>query len=292
MIFRAIISRYKLHQVLFWLLIFAAWYYLRYQDYTSAAVAFQVTLIKVADLALLVYGVNGWLIPRYLYQGKLVLSIIFFLLAIGISGFLKALLLDLVIGDAGAVSLKVRLYENVISDFFLVTSGAALKLLADYLAMQRRMATMAREKAETELAFLKSQINPHFLFNSLNAVYFLIHKDNREARQALHTFSEMLRYQLYEARGTRIPIEKELGYLRDYVAMQKLRRDEGYEVSFSCGEGLSGFSIEPLLLIPFVENAFKHLHTGLARSTLRGYGSAGKTEAWYLTWRTPAIDSL
>ncbi|MEI9809855.1 MAG: histidine kinase [Bacteroidota bacterium] len=80
----------------------------------------------------------------------------------------------------------------MIPHFFLVIAGAASKLLYDHSRMQQRLIEMAREKAEAELSFLKSQINPHFLFNSLNAVYFLINKENPEARQALHKFSDML----------------------------------------------------------------------------------------------------
>ena len=114
-------------------------------------------------------------------------------------------------------------------------------------------------KAEAELNFLKSQINPHFLFNSLNSVYFLIDKNNPEAREVLHKFSDMLRYQLYEANGDKIPIEKEIAYLGAYADLQKLRKDENYSIEFNCGPEVKGFSIEPLLLIPFVENAFKHI---------------------------------
>jgi len=125
---------------------------------------------------------------------------------------------------------------------------------------------VAKEKAETELNFLKSQINPHFLFNSLNSVYFLINKDNPEARQALHQFSEMLRYQLYEANGEKVPIEREVSYLQDYVNLQQLRRDERYWVQFNCAPEVHGFSIEPLLLAPFVENAFKHISSEPGRA--------------------------
>ena len=124
---------------------------------------------------------------------------------------------------------------------------------------QKRLVEITKERSEAELKFLKSQINPHFLFNSLNSVYFLIDKSNKEAREALHKFSEMLRYQLYEAGGEPIGIEKELLYLRDYVDLQRLRKDEQYRVNYSCAPDVAGFSIEPLLLIPFVENSFKHL---------------------------------
>jgi LytS/YehU family sensor histidine kinase len=90
-------------------------------------------------------------------------------------------------------------------------------------------------------------------------VYFLIDRNNLDARNALHKFSEMLRYQLYEAGGDRIPVEKEIHYLRDYMDLQLMRKDEKYSVEFNCGEDVKDFSIEPLLLSPFVENAFKHI---------------------------------
>jgi len=153
---------------------------------------------------------------------------------------------------------KTRLYDNIIPHFFLVIAGVAIKLISDYFHMQKRMSEIAKEKAETELNFLKSQINPHFLFNSLNSVYFLIDKNNIEARQALHKFSDMLRYQLYEVKGEQISIEKEIGYLNDYIGLQKLRT-ENCTVQFSVDESMKSFYIEPLLLIPLVENSFKHL---------------------------------
>jgi LytS/YehU family sensor histidine kinase len=154
---------------------------------------------------------------------------------------------------------KDRLYDNIIPHFFLVIAGAAIKLMFDQINLQKKMADMAKEKAEAELSFLKSQINPHFLFNSLNSVYFLIDKNNQEARDVLHKFSDMLRYQLYEANGDKIPIEKEISYLKDYVDLQKIRKDKNYSVEFNCQPEVRGFSIEPLLLVPFVENAFKHI---------------------------------
>jgi len=260
---RSFFIKYKLHHILFWVLLFGLWFYLRYQDYATHSIAFLITLIKVADLALIVYFVNYLLIPRLLYKRKYAAFVSLFVLIIAVSGFLKMILMGQVTGQTLAVSafsnLKTRFYENIISDFFLVTSGAAFKLIFDYIEMQQRLVEMAKDKAEAELSFLKSQINPHFLFNSLNSVYFLIDKENAEARRALHKFSDMLRYQLYEVKGTKIPIEKELSYLKDYVDLQKLRKDENYSVEFNCSSDVKGFSIEPLLLIPFIENAFKHI---------------------------------
>jgi len=256
--------RNKLQHVCFWLLLFALWYYFRYQDYSSRLLAAKITLLKVADLAFMVYITNYFLVPQLLYKRK------YFLFGITFVAFVFA-------GSAGKMwiegqmmhnpqlfnifhgNFKIRFYDNVIPHFLLVITGASFKLLIDYARSQRRLGEMAKEKAEAELNFLKSQINPHFLFNSLNSVYFLIDKENRHAREALHKFSDMLRYQLYECNGDKIPIEKEISYVRDYVALQKLRREAGDEVLFECSESVKGFLIEPLLLMPFVENSFKHL---------------------------------
>jgi two-component system LytT family sensor kinase len=255
--------RYKLHHIVPWVLLFGIWYFLRYQDYATWHRAFWITLIKVVDLAIMVYVANYVLLPKLLYKKRYGWFTLSFISMILTSSLLKMQIIGRIMHSAAMMDLthdlKTRIYDNVIPHFFLVIAGVAFKVMYDHSRMQQRLVEMAREKAEAELSFLKSQINPHFLFNSLNSVYFLINKENPEARQALHKFSDMLRYQLYEVKGTRIPIEKELGYLRDYVDLQKLRKDENYTVEFTCSQEVKGFSIEPLLLIPFVENAFKHI---------------------------------
>src|SRR5437762_2892006 len=256
--------RYKLHHLCFWLLLFGLWYYFRYQDYSSKALASKITLLKVTDLAFMVYVTNYLLIPQFLYKKKYFLfGFIFIFFVFGSSAgkmWIEGQMMhrpDLfTIFDK---NFKVRFYDNVIPHFLLVITGASFKLLIDYAKSQRRLGEMAKEKAEAELNFLKSQINPHFLFNSLNSVYFLIDKDNPDARGALHKFSDMLRYQLYECNDDKIPIEKEIGYLQYYVDLQKLRRETYDEVEFTYSKNVKGFLIEPLLLMPFVENSFKHL---------------------------------
>lgn len=257
------LTRYKIHHILIWVIVFTVWYLLRANDFSSPALAARITFLKVIDLALLIYLTNYLLIPKLLYKKRyLLFSLVFLAMIVG-SSLLKMKLIGQMINNPALFDLRVhwrtRVYDNVLPHFFLVTAGATVKLLLDYFRQQKRMTDLAKEKAEAELNFLKSQINPHFLFNSLNSVYFLIDKQNKEAREALHKFSTMLRYQLYETNGAQIPIEKELGYLKDYVDLQRLRKEEGYVVEFQTGSLLEGFSIEPLMLVPFVENAFKHI---------------------------------
>lgn len=255
--------KYKLHHFFFWMLIFGLWYFFRYQDYPSESLAMKITLLKVADLAFMVYVTNYLLIPYLFYRKKYFLFGLVFIVFVFASSVFKMYIEGQLTHSPQTFNLfdrfKVRFYDNVIPHYLLVSTGAAFKLLIDYARVQRRLGEMAKEKAEAELNFLKSQINPHFLFNSLNSVYFLIEKENVPAREALHKFSDMLRYQLYECGDNKIAIEKEISYLQDYVDLQKLRRGEGDDVQFHYSPNVKGFLIEPFLLMPFVENSFKHL---------------------------------
>jgi hypothetical protein len=256
--------KYKLHHLIFWMLILGLWYYLRVQDYSSEEKAFKISLLKTADLALMIYTANYLLVPKLLYRKQYFWFIISYLGMILLSSYGKMQIIGSILNNPDLFSInssnfKTRIYDNIIPHFFLVTAGVAIKLVFDSIRTQQRLTDLAKEKAEAELNFLKSQINPHFLFNSLNSVYFLIDKENTDARKALHKFSEMLRYQLYEGGGEKIPVEKEINFLKDYVDLQKLRTDENYKIEFNCAPDVKDFSIEPILLIPFVENSFKHI---------------------------------
>jgi sensor histidine kinase YesM len=253
--------KYKLHHVLVWVILFAGWYYFRAKDFPSQQLAVQVTALKVTVLALLVYTTNYLLIPSLLYKKRyLQFFAIYFTIIIGMGLVKLKIIMALVYpGLEPFANFKTRFYDNIIPVILLVTTGAACRLISDYLQTQRRLTEIAKEKAETELKFLKSQINPHFLFNSLNAIYFLIDKQNIEARQTLLQFSDLLRYQLYDCNADTIAIEKEVAYLQDYIRLQKLRKDNNYDVDVNIRNDIHGFNIVPLLLIPFLENAFKHI---------------------------------
>lgn len=256
------IGRVLLLHLVFWIAVALTWFYLRFQDYSSWQQAAIVTVVKTVDLALIIYFANLFLVPRFLYRKFYLRFALFFILAVAVSSVLKMMQLSWVLQDEYVISgdgFKEKVYNNFVTQFFLVLASIGLKSVVDYLGIQKKLTEVAKEKAEAELNFLKSQINPHFLFNSLNAVYFLIDKNNAPARAALHKFSEMLRYQLYECNGDKISIEKEVSYLKDYIALQQLRLSDNTEVRFCCDPDVQDLAIEPLLLIPFVENSFKHL---------------------------------
>jgi len=249
--------------LLFWISFFGAWYFFRYDSFSTRALAVKLTLLKVVDLALMVYISNYILVPYLLYRKKYFLFALIFIALVFSFSILKMYLEGLIMHNPGMFNLKTRfkarMYDNTIPHFLLVSTGVAFKLLLDHAKAQKRIGEIAKEKSEAELNFLKSQINPHFLFNSINSVYFLIDKKNEDARNALHTFSEMLRYQLYECNGSKVSLKKEIAYLKDYISVQQLRKNKNLQLQFEITGDENSTFIEPLLLIPIVENAFKHL---------------------------------
>ena len=117
---------------------------------------------------------------------------------------------------------------------------------------------MEKEKSVAELIYLKSQINPHFLFNSLNSLYAQLESGSKETKNTLSALAELLRFQLYECDADRIPVHKEIEYLKNYFTLQSIRK-ENCEMEFLFGDVPAGLTIAPLLIVPFIENAFKYV---------------------------------
>jgi hypothetical protein len=145
---RNFILRYKLHHLVFWLMLFTLWYYLRYQDYSTKEKAFEVTFIKVVDLAFLIYTCNLILVPRLLYKKRYGWFVAAFICLVVVSSVYKMWLIGRVLNNPALLNLagnwKGRIYDNVLPHFFLVTAGVAFKLLFDYTGLQKRLAEVAK----------------------------------------------------------------------------------------------------------------------------------------------------
>jgi two-component system LytT family sensor kinase len=142
---------------------------------------------------------------------------------------------------------------------FILGALSGVRFTIDWLQSQKRIEEINKERATSELEFLKAQLNPHFFFNSINTLYGSIDADNEKARSILIKLSDMLRYQLYECATDHVPLEKEVNYIRNFVDLQQLRTNERLHVTLAIDEKISPFSVPPLLLAPLVENAFKHI---------------------------------
>jgi sensor histidine kinase YesM len=151
------------------------------------------------------------------------------------------------------------LFSIYIIPFFVTCISTGIRVVKDQIKIRKDMEQLEKERTQAELDYLKAQINPHFVFNYLNTIYFQIHKDNQTARQTLLKFSELLRYQLYECNVEKIRVEKEVAYLTNYVDLQRLRYNNNYDIQLQITPSVSGFDIPPLLIMPFVENAFKYI---------------------------------
>ncbi len=163
-----------------------------------------------------------------------------------------------------SLTFSYYIIDNQMYALKAVALGALFKLLEDWLVHQQERRNLVSEKTTAELAFLKSQVNPHFLFNTLNNIYALAYTKSDAAPGAILKLSELMRYMLYDSNSPageslRVPLPKEITYLENFVALEKLRVTNA-QVQVRVDGNADLYRIEPLLLVPFVENAFKHGH--------------------------------
>jgi LytS/YehU family sensor histidine kinase len=148
-----------------------------------------------------------------------------------------------------------------------MTLAMSVKLAKNWINTEREKLTLQKENLETELKYLKSQINPHFLFNTINSIYVLIQKNPDQASESLASFSDMLRYQLYECNDRYIPLRRELDFIEDFIELESLRLHEDQtELTFDLNHADQSVQIAPFIILPFVENAFKHVSRGKNRA--------------------------
>jgi len=151
----------------------------------------------------------------------------------------------------------------------LIASGSTLfKIINDWVRDLREKQELEKRTMQSELRFLKSQINPHFLFNTLNSLYALTLKKSDNAPEIVIKLSEMMRYMLYECNEKRVLLSKEVNYLHNYLALEKLRQAKDIDIKFEVEGKVSHQMIAPLMFIPFLENSFKH---GLSNNISNGF---------------------
>jgi len=152
----------------------------------------------------------------------------------------------------------------LIPNLILWVMAFAYRLPQDWLKTQAQNNQLKQDKMQSELDFLRAQINPHFIFNGINSIYHMIGSDDDKAKQTLLQFSDLLRYQLYECNENFISLEKEISYIKNYLGVEKVRKGEDVLLSFKISDVAqiqqnNQYKIAPLLLSPFLENAFKYV---------------------------------
>jgi two-component system LytT family sensor kinase len=218
-------------------------------------------VVRNGLLAIIVYANTEYLIPVFAQQRKVLTYV--FGLAVCFAFYVLVknthdAYLTVLTHKPGQPFLRYSFYNFSISLFYMAFA-MALQQSKEWYFQRERLRQMEVEKLNTELEVLKLQINPHFLFNSLNTIFFQIDKSNIHARETLTKFSDMLRFQLYECNGHEMRLDKEVAYLKNYVDLQRLRKDDRYKIDFHFASDGASFNVAPLLLMPLVENAFKYM---------------------------------
>lgn len=266
-----ILSQKKVYHTLLWLtLAVNLVLYDMFVTDKSFVTALGHSLIVVFVYALVVYFNLLYLIPTYLakkqfwtYLGLLLISILV------ITPIETLIIYFIYSGNPEAqANIVVNLNWYFIPPLLIAAISTLFRIISDWFINLQEKQELEKRTMQSELRFLKSQINPHFLFNTLNSLYALTLKKSDSAPEIVIKLSEMMRYMLYECNEKQVPLSKEVNYLKNYLDLEKLRQNKDIDIQLNVKGNVSNQMIAPLMFIPFVENSFKH---GLSNNLLNGF---------------------
>lgn len=216
---------------------------------------------------ILIYSYAHIAFPAYLRQPKLayllLLNLIYLLLFSLIESTIDFVFLDYVYRANNYVE-EIQTFDelsmsNLVLNFFMLLTANLYGLAYAWFKETTMRRSLEREKLKAELSALKHQINPHFLFNILNGLYGLAYKnDDEPTAEGIAKLSQMMRYMLYESNDEKVPLTKEIQYIDHYIDLQRLRTNGLTHIDFQVSGDAQGKTVVPMILIPFIENAFKH----------------------------------
>jgi sensor histidine kinase YesM len=140
---------------------------------------------------------------------------------------------------------------------FLIFTGM-IRFTMDWFDFENRKKQLENEKLVAELNYLKAQINPHFLFNTLHNLNYLVYSKSDRATDVVIKLSNIMRYMIYDANKERVPLQKEISYIHDYIDLERIRLNHPFTINVNVRGDISSVEIAPLILLTFIENAFKH----------------------------------
>jgi two-component system, LytTR family, sensor kinase len=213
-------------------------------------------------MAIYFYYNYFYLIPQFLLKGKIrwyILLLFLGLVAICLMNVAFGYIIHTwFINPEHHHSLTRFLYSAIYPGILAFGLSTSIRITDEWFKNERQKKEMENEKLTSELAFLKSQVNPHFLFNVLNNICSLARKKSDDTENAIIKLSQIMRYMIYDSRDEKVSLGKEVEYLENYIELQRMRISGRVEIRFTVEGPVDQLLIEPLLLIPFVENAFKH----------------------------------
>ena len=222
----------------------------------------------------LAYSLMYFVIPRFLLKQKYwqtaAWTFILFLLTAGISTLVGRLVVDQLraslIEDPevlrsfrkSSLSFQLSMLAGLRGGITIGGIAAAIKLMKYWYVKDQRNLQLQKENAESQLQLLKAQVHPHFLFNTLNNIYSYTQNTSPVASKMITRLSDLLRFILYETNQPLVPLSKELQMIRDYIDLEKVRYGNKLDLHISFPEKTNDLNIAPLLLLPLIENCFKH----------------------------------
>lgn len=223
-----------------------------------------INVLILPGKILFTYYVLYCLLPTYLLPKKYKQFLVRFLIGIFLAGLLNRTISFFVIYPIyypHAIIYgfwRVKIFFEIASIVYISSIASVIKLLQYWYKNEQSREQLAQQKLAAELKLLKSQIHPHFLFNTLNNLYALTLENAKTAPEVVLKLSALLDYMLYECNVPLVDLDKELNYIKNYIALEKLRYGSRLDLSFEISGDLQNKLIAPLLLIPFIENSFKH----------------------------------
>jgi len=254
-----------LYHISFWVLyvlVFTIIHASYKENYREALI---IELVRLPTSLLVVYFNYFVLFPKLLNGNRYVQYVLYSLLTLCIGGFIQRLINYEVLSfllpgmkDLG----KWQFYKFLKAFSFLalpLITCIGISVVWRYARLQERTQRLEKEKLQSELKYLKSQINPHFLFNTLNTIYGLALENSRKTAQLILELSDFLNFSLYESSKEKIPLQKEIDLINNFVSLEESRFRDRVKVHMEIeNKNLDKAYIPPLILVPFVENAFKH----------------------------------
>ncbi len=261
---RGISMKYALVHGAYWILITGFFIYEKKYLIHKASMPYFVgcVSIRVMLLILVAYLNLHYFLPKYLlrekylyYFGAVLISTIGYLT---IQSLFDFFMYGFVVGPLRNSDLIASLSYNFFSTLWYLGLMLALKLSLDWYEQSRTLQQIKMEKLQAEINYLRAQVNPHFLFNVLNSLYSLTIKKSDLAPEVVLKLSEMMEYMLYESEETFVLLERELKYLENYLSLEKIRQGNHAEIFLHIEGKTDRKEIAPFILLPIVENAFKH----------------------------------
>lgn len=266
---RILNTRYKIAgHLLFWMFsIFLLTLIFNLYDNVLTINLIEKAAVTNAGFALAVYTNLYVLIPRFLKHKNYIFYIFWLIVALTISSLLIQFLFIFPLRNALHLSENLKTFDaNLHSAYFFATLvyvgiTSFLKFIKEWLSLQDlnlKLAKIEQQKLEAELNTLKGQLNPHFLFNSLNNIYSLALIKSDKVPELILKLSDLMRHIIYESKGNFIMLEKEIDFVNNFISLQKIRTSDKTRIKYEILGKVPDAKIAPLLFEPFIDNAFKH----------------------------------